>query len=71
MGKKIIYQWTGETVGPCKKCRRPIWFYKHPRTGNSIPVLRKTGEPHFADCPFAGDFRRKQKGCGDAKRKHR
>lgn len=56
--KKIVYEWNGEQRCPCKKCGKRIWFYKHPRTGNSIPVLAKTGEPHFADCPYADQFRK-------------
>lgn len=47
----------------CKKCGADIWFmttYK----GNQIPY-NEDGITHFADCPFADEFRKK-KGTGNA-----
>lgn len=61
MGEKIVYTWNGETIGACRSCGAAIWFKVHERTGGKIPITRKTGEPHFAVCPDAANFRKKQK----------
>jgi hypothetical protein len=55
------YEHNGEVVSPCRACGTPIWFFKT-KLGKFLPINRETGEPHFADCPSANDFRKPRTG---------
>ena len=45
---------------PCRKCNKPIRFATT-RFGKYIPIIKIGNEwqAHFADCQFAGEFRKK------------
>jgi hypothetical protein len=43
--------------GTCKGCQADIEWWQTPR-GKSIPLDAGTLEPHWANCPNAGEFRK-------------
>jgi hypothetical protein len=43
--------------GTCKGCRAEIEWWTTPK-GKSIPLDAGTLEPHWSNCPNAGDFRK-------------
>ncbi len=49
--------------GVCRKCRAAIVWSNTKETGKYMPIVRDGDgwKSHFADCPFAKEFRRKVK----------
>lgn len=54
-----LFKVIGATPAICKKCGRDIWFVTT-RHGKQAPYT-PAGISHFADCPHAEEFRRKEK----------
>jgi len=42
----------------CKKCNKPIWFIKS--KNNVFMPITEDGINHFADCPYAKDFKKNE-----------
>lgn len=61
---KIVYDRNDELIVPCRGCGAKIWFTVSKKTGKRIPVTAETGEPHWATCPNAADFRTRKTGPG-------
>jgi hypothetical protein len=57
--KKILWQYKGEKVVPCRSCGKDIFFVKT-KKGKFLPVNRETLEAHFTDCPEAKEWRKKR-----------
>ena len=59
-GIEVVVDWKEETK--CKKCGKRIWFAKT-NNGKLIPiemVRLAVWDTHFATCPYANEFRKKQ-----------
>lgn len=53
-----LFKVIGATPADCKMCGRAIWFVTT-RQGKQAPYTA-AGISHFADCPHAKEFRRKE-----------
>jgi len=54
---KRLLNWITEPA-KCKACNQEMWFI-NTKSGRLMPV-QGNGEPHFANCPGADEFRRKK-----------
>lgn len=57
--KKITYAREDEPVVKCDKCPEKI-FFKKMKSGKYMPVNCDDGQPHWATCPAATQFRKRR-----------
>lgn len=53
MSEPKIYEYDGSATKVCR-CGVEIWWF------GKIPINKATGITHFADCPYAKQFRKKK-----------